>query len=60
VTHEEELLVQDLSMIVRMLVRRLQKHQVGEDICERAMEYLKRKGLEGSVLRCVILPKEAA
>jgi hypothetical protein len=58
-THEEELQMGDLAMIVRMLVHRLRKHQVGEDLCERSMAYLTRKNLQGSPLRNVVLPLES-
>jgi len=34
-----------------MLVRRLAKKSAGTDLAEKAMDYLKRKGLQGSPLR---------
>lgn len=44
--------VGDLSALVRQLVHKLSKAEPGSDLPERAMDYLKRKGLQGSPLRC--------
>ena len=41
--------VDDLAMLVRRLVRGI--HDPSNDVCIKAMDYLKRKGLMGSILR---------
>ncbi|MCS3467107.1 hypothetical protein M2401_000828 [Pseudomonas sp. JUb42] len=43
--------VDDLSALVRQLVQRLRKAAPDNDLPEKAMDYLKRKGLQGSPLR---------
>ena len=43
--------VDDMAMMIRRLVRALQKANPESDLAKRAMDYLKRHGLEGSPLR---------
>jgi hypothetical protein len=43
--------VDDLSALVRQLVHRLKKSSPDNDLPEKALDYLKRKGLQGSPLR---------
>ncbi len=43
--------VEDLSALVRQLVRSLRKEVPHDELADRAMDYLKRKGLQGSPLR---------
>jgi cell division protein FtsB len=43
--------VGDLSALVRQLVHRLRKAAPDNDLPEKALDYLKRKGLQGSPLR---------
>lgn len=43
--------VDDLSALVRQLVQRLRKAAPENDLPEKALDYLKRKGLQGSPLR---------
>jgi hypothetical protein len=43
--------VDDLSALVRQLVQRLRKAAPYNDLPEKALDYLKRKGLQGSPLR---------
>jgi len=43
--------VDDLSALVRQLVHRLRKAAPDSDLPEKAMDYLKRKSLQGSPLR---------
>ncbi|WP_147479753.1 hypothetical protein [Pseudomonas syringae group genomosp. 3] len=43
--------VDDLSALVRQLVQHLRKAAPDNDLPEKAMDYLKRKGLQGSPLR---------
>lgn len=43
--------VDDLAMLVRRLVRSLEKANPGTDLAPQALDYLKRKGLQGSPLR---------
>ena len=41
----------DLSMLVRALASSLRKAAPGSDLPDRAIDYLKRKNLQGSILR---------
>ncbi len=41
----------DLGMLVARLVRQVRKHDPKNDVAEKAMDYLRRKDLTGSVLR---------
>lgn len=43
--------VDELAMLVRQLVHSLRKVSPGNDLAERALDYLKRHGLTGTVLR---------
>lgn len=43
--------VEDLAIIVRRLVRRLRTHNPQDDVARQAYEYLRRKGLQGNILR---------
>lgn len=43
--------VDDLSALVRQLAQRLRKAAPDNDLPEKALDYLKRKGLQGSPLR---------
>lgn len=43
--------VEDLAMLVRRLVRKLDKECPGTDLAPQALDYLKRKGLASSPLR---------
>lgn len=43
--------VDDLSALVRQLVHRLRKASTDNDLLEKALDYLRRKGLQGSPLR---------
>jgi hypothetical protein len=54
---DSERLVDDLAALVRQLVRALSKANADSPLIERAMDYLKRKGLQGSPLRAVELDK---
>lgn len=54
--------VDDLSAIVRKLVHQLRKAAPDNDLPEKALDYLKRKGLQGSPMReiDVAMSKEAS
>lgn len=43
--------VEELAMLVRKLVQQLRKASPGNESAEKALDYLKRKGLTGRVLR---------
>lgn len=43
--------VDELAMLVRQLVHSLRKASPGNDLADRALDYLKRHGLTGTVLR---------
>lgn len=45
------LVVDDLSALVRQLAHRLSKAAPDSDLPTKALDYLKRKGLQGSPLR---------
>lgn len=44
-------LVDDLATLVRRLVRRLSNHEPGLKLVQQASEFLRRHGLQGSILR---------
>jgi hypothetical protein len=46
--------VDDLSALVRQLVHSLRKSAPGNELSEKALDYLKRKGLQGSPLRAAL------
>jgi hypothetical protein len=46
-----EIVVGDLSMLIRMMVTKHRRGKLDEDYCLKALDYLKRKGLQGNVLR---------
>ena len=41
----KEASLDDLAMLVKRLVRQLRKHNDGDDVANKAMDYLKRNGL---------------
>lgn len=43
--------IADLAMLVRRLVQQITKHEPENDVAEKAMEYLQRKDLIGSIVR---------
>ena len=48
---EKELAIGDMSMLIRMMVT---KHRIGkldEEYCQKALDYLQRKGLQGNIVR---------
>jgi hypothetical protein len=57
--NEHPALVQDLAMTVRRLVRRLEKDSPGTDTAAQALDFLRRKGLQGSILRAAPPSQEA-
>ena len=42
---------EDLSMIVRMMVTKHRRGKLDEEYCQKVMDYLQCKGLQGNVLR---------
>lgn len=48
---ELERVTDDLAALVRQLVRSLRKTAPDNDLADKALDYLKRKGLQGSPLR---------
>jgi hypothetical protein len=38
-------------MLIRMMVTKHRRGKLDEDYCLKALDYLKRKGLQGNVLR---------
>jgi len=48
---QSETIVDDLAQLVKQLVHQLRKAAPGNELSEKAMDYLKRKGLLGSPLR---------
>lgn len=48
--------VDDMAAVIRQLVRSLRKASPGNEVAERALDYLKRHGLQGSPLRTASAP----
>lgn len=48
---ELERVTDDLAALVRQLVRSLRKTAPDNELADKALDYLKRKGLQGSPLR---------
>ena len=48
---EIEKVADDLATLVRHLVRYIQKTAPDKELTDKALDYLKRKGLQGSPLR---------
>jgi predicted RNase H-like nuclease (RuvC/YqgF family) len=46
--------VDDLSALTKRFVQRLRKAAPGNDLPEKALDYLKRKGLQGSTMREIV------
>lgn len=50
---EKEIVLEDMSMLIRMMVTKFRRGKLDEEYCAKAMDYLTRKGLQGSVLRAM-------
>jgi len=48
---ELESVTDDLTLLVRRLAHALRKAAPGNDLAAKALDYLKRHGMEGSILR---------
>lgn len=48
---KEQPTIADLAMLVSRLVQQVRKHDPTNDVAEKAMDYLRRKDLTGSILR---------
>ena len=48
---EEPARVDDLAMIIRQLVHRLKKHEPDSPLAAQALNYLRRKSLQGSIFQ---------
>lgn len=48
---EKPATVDDLAMLVRRLVHELKNHSINNELQTKAMDYLRRKGLQSSPLR---------
>jgi hypothetical protein len=44
-------LVDDLAMVIRRFVHAIRKNDPDNEMAQQAMDYLKRKNLQGSILR---------
>lgn len=49
----ESIIQEDLSMLIRMMVTKHRRGKLDEEYCEKALDYLQRKGLQGSLLRAL-------
>lgn len=47
----QKIAMEDLSMIIRMMVTKHRHRKLDEEYCQKAMDYLTSKGLQGSILR---------
>lgn len=48
---QREMVVADLGMLVARLVRQVRKHDPENDVAKKAMDYLRRKEFQFSILR---------
>lgn len=54
---EKDLALQDMSMLIRMMVTKHRRGKLDEEYCQKALDYLQRKGLQGSIIRAMELEK---
>lgn len=50
---EKDLALQDMSMLIRMMVTKHRRGKLDEEYCQKALDYLQRKGLQGSIIRAM-------
>lgn len=50
---KDRIVTEDLSMLIRMMVTKFRRGKLDEEYCSKAMDYLERKGLQGSVIRAM-------
>ena len=48
---QQKIVMEDLSMLIRMMVTKHKRGKLDDEYCQKALDYLQRKGLQGSVLR---------
>lgn len=48
---EKELAIGDMSMLIRMMVTKHRRGKLDEEYCQKALDYLQRKGLQGNIIR---------
>lgn len=41
----------DLSMLIRMMITKHHRGKLDEEYCQKALDYLQRHGLQGSIIR---------
>jgi hypothetical protein len=52
-THEQEIIIGDLSMFIRILITKHRRGKLDEEYCEKVMSYLQRKNLQGNIIRAL-------
>lgn len=50
---EKDLALEDMSMLISMMVTKFRRGKLDEEYCVKAMDYLTRKGLQGSIIRAM-------
>lgn len=50
---EKDLALTDMSMLIRMMITKYRRGKLDEEYCKKALDYLQRKGLQGSVIRAM-------
>lgn len=52
-TIDQDIIIGDLSMMIRMMVTKHRRGKLDEEYIQKVMDYLQRKGLQGSVIRAL-------
>lgn len=48
---KQDVIMVDLSMLIRMLITKHKRGKLDDEYCAKALDYLQRKGLQGNILR---------
>lgn len=48
---QDQIIKENLSMLLRRIITKHQRGKLDDEFCQKALDYLKRKELQGSVLR---------
>jgi dihydrodipicolinate synthase/N-acetylneuraminate lyase len=52
---EKDLVIGDMSMLLRMMVTKFRRGKLDDEYCDKVLDYLVRKGLQGNILRALEL-----
>jgi hypothetical protein len=50
---EKDLAIGDMSMMLRMMVTKHRRGKLDEEYCQKVLDYLQRKGLQGNIIRAM-------